>query len=62
MAPHITYFFLPILFVIVLVIATPSEALLRRYWYVLNSRLQVLLIGTGYATLLSWWAFPDHWR
>jgi len=61
MMPQIAYYLIPILVLIVLVIASPSEALLRRYWYAPRSRLQAVLIGIGYATLLVWWAFPDHW-
>lgn len=61
MHPGIAFFFLPLLLGIVLAIALPLEALLRRFSSVPISRLQVGAIGAASASLLSWWAFPPHW-
>jgi hypothetical protein len=61
MAPGIAIFFMPILLAPLLVVALPLEALLRRLTFKPSSRIQLILVGSTYAFMLSWWAFPDHW-
>jgi hypothetical protein len=61
MAPQIAFFFSPLLLAILLVAVWPLELLLKRYWLRPQTKMQSFCIGAGHATLLIWWAFPDHW-
>ena len=61
MAPQIAYFFSPIILAIVLVVALPLEAVLRRLSYKPRTFLQQLAVGIVHATSITWWAFPAHW-
>ena len=61
MGPATAFFFLPFLWLLLLCIALPLEFILRRVTFKPVSRSQLVLVGSTYALLLSWWAFPSHW-
>jgi hypothetical protein len=61
MAPQIAYYFSPLILAIVLVVALPLEAVLRRYSYKPRTFLQAFAVGATHATSISWWTFPVHW-
>ena len=61
MAPQIVYFFSPVLLIFIMALSLPIEFLFR-YWHIPTSRYQAILIGVGYSTILTWWAFPGHWQ
>jgi len=61
MAPQIAYYFFPLPLLFIILIAMPVEAICRRYWYLPETRMKIVLIGAGYSTVLTWWAFPGHW-
>ena len=61
MAPQMAYYFSPFILVIVLVVALPLEAVLRRFSYKPRTFLQQVAVGGVHATSLTWWAFPAHW-
>ena len=60
MHPAIAFYFSPFLLVVVLAASLPLETLFR-VWHKPSSHVQAGFIGAGYATLLTWWAFPTHW-
>lgn len=61
MAPQIAFFFFPIPLLFIVLIAMPFEAIFRRYWYKPATRPQTIMVGAGYATAVTWWAFASHW-
>lgn len=61
MGPQIAYLFSPILLVVILLVALPLEVFFR-LWHSPSTYLQAGLVGAMYTTLLTWWAFPDHWQ
>ena len=61
MGPQIAYYFIPFLLLFIILIALPAEAFCRRYWYTPYTKKEILLIGVGYSTVLTWWVFPGHW-
>ena len=61
MAPQIAYYLSPIILALVLVVALPLEAVLRRVSYKPRTFLQRLAVGVVHATSITWWAFPAHW-
>ncbi len=60
MGPAIAFLFIPVLFLPHLLIALFFEWLARKFWSKSHHELHSFLIGGCYATLLFWWAFPDH--
>jgi hypothetical protein len=61
MGPQIAFFFFPFPLLFIILIAMPSETICRRFWYTAETRTHNVLIGMGYSTALTWWAFPGHW-
>jgi len=61
MAPDIAYFFTPEWLIFVLLVGLPLELIFRKYQNAPVTKTQAFLLGTGYSTILTWWAFPDHW-
>lgn len=64
MHPAIAFFFSPFLYLLLAIIAFPTEYLLNRWIYkkVIYSRISCFSIGFLYSTLLVWWSFPEHWQ
>lgn len=61
MHPGIAFLFSPILFAVLLVVALPLEALLRRLSFVPTSKAEAFVIGGTHASVLSVWAFAPYW-
>jgi hypothetical protein len=61
MHPGIAFYFSPIIFAVLLIVALPLEALLRQFFFVPTSRTQAFVIGSTHASVLSVWAFPPYW-
>ncbi|HRX99142.1 MAG: hypothetical protein R3F12_02550 [Lysobacteraceae bacterium] len=61
MAPAMAFFFLPVVFVMLFVVVLPLEAAMRALFATPTKSKQAFFIGTSYALLLVWWAFPNHW-
>lgn len=61
MHPGIAFLFSPILFAVLLVVALPLEALLRRLSFVPTSKAEAFVIGGTHASVLSVLAFPPYW-
>jgi hypothetical protein len=60
MHPGIAFLFIPIIFAIVAIPASLCEMLLRKLWFAPHHWLVSALLGATQASLLAWWAFPDH--
>lgn len=61
MAPQIAFFFIPILWPILLVVAFCLEAVLRRFGFRSLSKGQAFVAGILHTSILSWWVVPNHW-
>ncbi|MDR0775309.1 MAG: hypothetical protein LBE81_01535 [Azonexus sp.] len=60
MAPQIAYFFGPIIYALLLLVAFVGELALQKIFGRPRSRTEALLVGVTYVTLLLWWAFPGY--
>lgn len=60
MAPQIAYFFSPVIFVVLLVLAFVAELPLQRWLYRPQSRTEAFIVGITHVTFLLFWAFPGY--
>ena len=61
MSPLIAIFFFPFIWLILFLVSSPIEALMRRIGSAARSAGGSVAIGAAYASLLIPWAFPGHW-
>jgi hypothetical protein len=60
MHPGIAFLFIPIVLAIIAIPALIFEILLRKFWFAPDRWFISALLGATQASLLTWWAFPDH--
>lgn len=60
MHPGIAYLFTPIIFLFVAIPTIVVELTLRKIWFAPINWQGSALLGATQASLLVWWAFPDH--
>ena len=61
MHPGIVFYFSPIIFVGLLIVTLPLEAICRRLSFVPSTHTQAFIIGAIGSSILSVWAFRPFW-